>query len=628
MSNSNNQTTKQPTEDTKRKKCKKCGTYIGGQAVLEGVMMMGKTCMATAVRDADGAVQIEATRLKRSPAAKTASKIPFVRGVVNLFSSLVRGTKTLMRSASVYGDDADEDEPGKIQKWVAEKFKVSLMDIITGVSMGLGIILALAIFILLPNYLVGLLHDGFPEVFVSDPLGGLWEGLINGAIKLAIFLAYLGIILIMKDIRRLYQYHGAEHKTINAYENGVPLTPEKVKECSRIHDRCGTSFLFIVIIINVVIFSVVSWACYVNVIENSVLRFFARIGVEIVLLPVIAGVSYEILKLLAKFDNWFVKIFKAPGMLLQKYLTTREPEEKMLEVAIAAFNKVLEMDADETVPETHFVTGGILSKMLEGTKKKFKEKEIDESDAEWIYSLVLGIKRSELKNERSIKPSESKRIADIVEERLTGRPLWYIIGDTEFCGCKIKVDERALIPRPETEMLADITIRSVEDGDKVLDMCTGSGCIAIAVAKACKGRGVSVTAADVSDAAIMLAKENANYNSADVSFVVSDLFRNVHGRYNIIVCNPPYIKSSEIPYLQREVREHEPRVALDGGDDGLEFYRRLAAEVKSYLTKDGMLIMECGEGQTTEILQIFPKRDYAIVLKDLSGVERFLKIVF
>ena len=231
-------------------------------------------------------------------------------------------------------------------------------------------------------------------------------------------------------------------------------------------------------------------------------------------------------------------------------------------------------------------------------------------------------------NERTVKPSESKRISEIVEQRLNGRPLWYIIGDTEFCNCRIKVDERALIPRPETEMLADITIRSVEDNDKVLDMCTGSGCIAVAVAKACKGRGVSVTAADISDAAIMLAKENANLNSVDVNFVVSDLFKNVHGRYNIIVCNPPYIKSTEIPYLQREVREHEPRVALDGGEDGLDFYRRLASEVKSYLTKDGMLIMECGEGQTTEILQIFPRRDYAIVLKDLAGVERFLKIVF
>ena len=156
----------------------------------------------------------------------------------------------------------------------------------------------------------------------------------------------------------------------------------------------------------------------------------------------------------------------------------------------------------------------------------------------------------------------------------------------------------------------------------------GTGCVAIAVAKACKGRNVTVAAADISDAAIMLAKENANYNSADVTFVVSDLFENIHGRYNIIVCNPPYIKSADIPFLQKEVREYEPRIALDGGDDGLDFYRLLAKNIRNYLTRDGMLIVECGEGQSDAILKIFSKRDYAIVLKDLSGVERFVKIVF
>ena len=550
----------------------------------------------------------------------------------------MRGTKTLMRSAAVYGDD-EEDEPGKIQKWFAEKFKTSLMDVLTTVSVFIGVVLAVAIFFLLPRFLVGLIST--LQLKINPALEGSpalidehhWAYyLLLAIIKLIIFLAYLAIILLLKDIRRLYMYHGAEHKTINAYEHGVELTPEKVKECSRIHDRCGTSFLFIVLIINIVVISVLSWVFYEYVftsMPSRIARFFVNIGIEIVLLPLLAGVSYEVLKILARFDNGFVRVLKFPGMLLQKYLTTREPDEKMLEVAIASFNKVLEMDADETVPETTFVTGGILSKMLEHTKRIFAAKDIDESDAEWIYSLVLNVNRSDLlKTERTVRPSESKQIAEIVEKRLTGRPLWYIIGDTEFYGLKIKCDERALIPRPETELLADIAIKSVEDGDKVLDMCTGTGCIAIAIAKTCRGRGVSVTAADVSDAAIMLARENANYNSADVTFIVSDLFNNIHGRYNIIVCNPPYIKTGEIPFLQKEVREHEPRIALDGGDDGLEFYRLLAKYVRNYLTRDGMLILECGEGQSDAILKIFPKRDYAIVLKDLSGVERFVKIVF
>ena len=428
-------------------------------------------------------------------------------------------------------------------------------------------------------------------------------------------------------------YHGAEHKTINAYEHGVELVPEKVKECSRIHDRCGTSFLFIVLFINIAVMSVAGWAVFTYVpvikdVENSVLRFLINIAIELVLLPVIAGIAYEILKFLAKFDNKFVDIFKAPGKLLQKVLTTREPDEDMIAVAIAAFNKVLEMEADETVPETEFVTGGILSKMLSATKERFSKSGVDESDAEWIYSLVLNIKRSELSKERMVQPSEAKRIKEISDKRLTGRPLWYIMGDTDFYGCKIKVDERALIPRPETELLAEYAVKSVEDGFKVLDMCTGSGCIAISIAKNCASRGVSVTGADLSDAAIMLARENAKLNGVNVDFIQSDMFTNVRGRYNLIVCNPPYIKSSEIPKLQKEVREFEPKIALDGGADGLDFYRLLAKRVRSYLARDGILLLECGEGQTEEILKLFEKRDYAMVIKDLSGVDRFLKIAF
>lgn len=613
---------------SKEKKNKKKCTYIGGQAVLEGVMMMGKTGMATAVRGPDGEVQVEAKRLKSGKHARRAKKVPFLRGTVNLVSSLIRGTKTLMRSAAVYGD-GDDEEPGRIQKWLAEKFKVNLMDIVSVISVILGVALAVAIFILLPRFLVGLLGRVAPVIDAKH-----WSYyVILGVLKLIIFIAYLALILVMKDIRRLYMYHGAEHKTINAYEHGLELTVENVKNSSRIHDRCGTSFLFIVLFINIVIISVAGWAVFtyvpvINEVENGVLKFLINIAIELILLPLIAGVSYEILKFLAKFDNKFVNFFKAPGMLVQKLLTTREPDEDMIEVAIAAFNKVLEMDADPAVPETEFVTGGILSKMLAATKKKFKANGIDESDAEWIYSLVLDIKRSELGEERMVTLAESKKIKAIIDERLTGRPLWYIIGDTEFYGCKIKVDERALIPRPETEMLAELTVKSVEDGFKVLDMCTGSGCIAVSVAKNCADKRVSVTAADLSDAAIMLAKENAQLNGVKVDFVQSDLFRSVRGRFNIIVCNPPYIKSGDIPNIQKEVREYEPKIALDGGEDGLEFYRRIAKSVRSYLARDGILLLECGEGQTEEILKLFERRDYAMVIKDLSGVERFLKIAF
>ncbi len=606
----------------KEKKAKPICSSVGGQAVMEGVMMMGKTAYCTAVRDPDGNIQVEKKRIKRTKAGVTASKIPFVRGVVNMFGSLVRGTKALMRSSEVYG--SSDDEPGRVEKWFAEKFKTDLMSVVSFVGVILGLVLAIVFFMWLPRFLVSTLDKYLWKTLIGSP----WEYVMLGVFKLVIFLGYLGLIMVLKDIRRLYRYHGAEHKTINCYEKGLELTPENVMNCSRIHDRCGTSFLFIVIIINIVLLGIVSWALKVNQISIYALQVLANIGVEIVLLPVIAGISYEILKLLAHFHGPVSKVFKAPGMLLQKVFTTREPDEQMVEVAIAAFTSAMEMDADGELEEELFITGGLLPKMLEETKKKFAENNIDESDAEWIYSIILGINRSELTQQRMVKPGETRKIIELVDKRMTGRPLWYIIGDVEFYDCTIKVDERALIPRPETEILAQQVVNSVEEGDKILDMCTGSGCIAVSVAKHLKGKKVQISAADVSDAAIMLARENANYNSVDINFVQSDLFSHVHGRFNLIVCNPPYIKSGEIAQLQSEVRDYEPRIALDGGDDGLEFYRRLAKEVSRYITRGGLLMLEVGEGQAEDVLKLFDKREYAMVVKDFAGVDRFLKIAF
>lgn len=588
---------------------------------MEGVMMMGETSYCTAVRDPDGNIQVEKKRIVRSKAAVRASKIPFVRGVVNMVGSLFRGTKALMRSSEVYA--SSDEEPGRIEQWFAEKFKTDLMSVISWVGVILGFALAIFFFMWLPRFLINTL-----DKYIWKTLSGsVWEYVMLGLFKIIIFLGYLGLIMLLKDIRRLYSYHGAEHKTINCYEKGLELTPENVMGCSRLHDRCGTSFLFIVVLINIILLGIVSWALKVHTLSNP-LKWVANIGIEIVLLPVIAGISYEILKFFAHFHGPIAKVFKAPGHLLQKVFTTREPDEQMVEVAIAAFKAAMDMDADPEMKEEIFITGGLLPKMLADTKKTFAESGIDESDAEWIYSIILGMPRSELTEQRMVKPSETRKIYEIVEKRLTGRPLWYIIGDVEFYDCTIKVDERALIPRPETEILAQQAVMALENGDKVLDMCTGSGCIAVSVAKHLNGKKVSITATDVSDAAIMLARENANYNSVNINFVQSDLFSHVHGRFNLIVCNPPYIKSGEIAFLQSEVRDFEPRIALDGGEDGLDFYRRLAKEITRYITRGGLLMLEVGEGQAEEVLKLFDKREYAMVVKDFAGVDRFLKIAF
>lgn len=605
-----------------RKKKKDSRTYIGGQAVLEGVMMRGKTAYATAVRDPEGNIQVESRRLNLSKGMRIVSKIPLVRGVVSFVSSLVMGSKILMRSAEVYGD---EGEPSRFEKWCESKLHINVMAAVSFIATLLGIVLAVGLFIVLPILLADLLVSSGTWL-VKYSVG---YNLIQGCIRLIIFILYIVAITAMKDIRRVFMYHGAEHKTITCFEKGMDLTPENAKTCSRIHDRCGTTFLFLVMAISIVVFSVVNWVCdeYLNFFRfGNVVNFLIQFGIKILFLPLVAGISYEVLKLLAKSQSKILLPIKAPGFALQK-LTTREPSEDMLEVAIAAFKKVYEMDADEKIGETDFTVSKTVKKYTEELKALFAENGIDESDAEWLVSVKTGIARSELAgSDKILVPSRVRELDKIVGERLTGRPLWYILGDTEFYGYKIKVDERVLIPRPETELMTEQVLRTAEQGDKVLDLCTGSGCIAIALAKKGAEKELIVTASDISADALALAQENAKRNGADIKFIESDLLEGVRGKFNIIVCNPPYIKSGDIPGLQKEV-QFEPKGALDGGEDGLDFYRRLAKEAPRHLVKGGTLFMECGIGQAQEIVKLFKKFDYTMVSRDYNDVERFVRAV-
>ena len=365
-------------------------TYIGGQAVLEGVMMRGKTAYATAVRDPEGHIQVESRRLNTSKAMKRVNKIPLVRGVVSFVSSLVTGSKILMRSAAVYGD---EGEPSKFEKWCQEKLHLNVMSAVSFVATLIGVLLAVGLFVALPMFLSNLF---FPEE--TGLRYGIGYNLVQGGLRLLIFLIYIVAITAMKDIRRVFMYHGAEHKTITCFERGMELTPENAKTCSRLHDRCGTTFLFLVMAISIVVFSVVNWICdaYLNLfVYNEVANYFIQFAIKILFLPLVAGISYEVLKLLAKSQSKWLIPLKAPGFALQ-LLTTREPTEDMLEVAIAAFRKDAALDADPSMPEESFVVSRTVKNYVQELKERFAEKDIDASDAEWLVSLRSGVPRSEL----------------------------------------------------------------------------------------------------------------------------------------------------------------------------------------------------------------------------------------
>ncbi len=592
---------------------------------MEGVMMRGKRSMATAVRDPEGVVQLETERVTPPEKRSKASRTPFVRGAVNFVTSLIDGNRALMRSAEVAFPE--DDEPSKAEKWLEEKHNVSLSGLVNFFAIFLGIALALALFIVLPQFITGFL----PFDKTSTGLDGLWFNLIEGGIRLLIFIGYILLISLIPSLKRVYMCHGAEHKTITCYEEGRELTVENVRTCSRVHDRCGTTFLFLVMVVSILVFSLVNLAVaewlYTG---KSALDGVIRFGLKICMLPVVAGVSYEVLKLLAKTQSKFFLIFKAPGLLLQK-LTTKEPEDGMIECAILAFQTVLAMDEKPEIPEKKFAVAGKMSTLLKGVKKQFESKAIDGEEAEWIFALTLDIPKSSVgSTERIVKADQVKQIYKIVDERMTGKPLWYIYGDTDFCGYTIKVDERVLIPRPETEELAMLAIKAAEEGNAILDLCTGSGAIAIAVYKELEksGKPCKVTGVDISKEALELAKENAEANEANILFVQSDLFTRIRGRFDIIVSNPPYIPSGEIDGLQPEVRDYEPRLALDGGADGLDIYRRIAVEATKYLNRGGVLIMEVGQGEAQEVVKLFKGNAYAMIIQDFNGIDRYVKIMY
>ncbi len=608
----------------KKEKTTKTCTYIGGQAVMEGIMMRGKCSMATAVRDPEGNIQIESERLVSSDKKNKFLRLPFVRGVVNFITSLVDGNRVLMRSAEVAFPD--DEEQTKAEKILNEKHKIDLGSIVSVISTVLGIVIALLIFVALPQWITGFL----PFDKTAAGWESLWFNLCEGGIRILIFIGYILLISLIPSLKRVFMCHGAEHKTITCFEEGKELTVENVRGCSRVHDRCGTTFLFIVMIVSILVFSLVNigiagWLYTGNDRIDGIIRFVFKV----LMLPIVAGVSYEVLRLLAKTKSKFFLIFKFPGLLMQR-LTTSEPEDGMIECAIAAFNTVLAMDNDPTVPEKSFATAEKMSVLLKTIKKRFAALNIEEEEVEWIFALTLNIPKSTVNTEEILlKAVQTKEILRIADERMTGRPLWYIIGDADFCGYRIKVDERVLIPRPETEELVMLAVAAAEEGQSVLDLCTGSGAIAIAMYKELEkaGRKVQMTAVDVSEEALELAKENASINKADVQFVRSDLFSDLRARFDLIVSNPPYIPSSTIPTLQKEVKDFEPHLALDGGADGLEIYRKIASEAPKYLTRGGMLVMEVGEGQAADVIKLFTNSAYSMVMKDFRGIDRYVKIV-
>lgn len=296
-------------------------TSIGGQALIEGIMMRGPVLTSMATRMPDGSIDVETWNTHKGSKTPWTRKTPFIRGIFNMVDSMVVGYHCLMKSAEKAGV---EEEPTKFDKWLEKKLGHNMMKVLGGFAAVLGVALAAVLFIFIPTGLSSLLK----------PLlgAGIGLSLIEGLIKVIILVGYMWLCSRMKEIHRVFEYHGAEHKSIACYEAGLPLTVENIRPQRRFHPRCGTSFLFLVVFISIIVGSFISW-------DNPAIRMLLKLA----LIPVVVGISYELIKLAGRSDGILTRIISAPGMWLQR-ITTCEPDDSQIECAIAALEAVIPED--------------------------------------------------------------------------------------------------------------------------------------------------------------------------------------------------------------------------------------------------------------------------------------------
>ena len=323
-------------DKTRPESQEKFKTVIGGQALIEGIMMRGPEKDAIVVRGAEG-IQIEVKPRKLRP-KKSFATLPLIRGAVNFFDSQVAGVKALMHSADIATEGFEEEQPSKFETWLEKKVdNEALQKILVGSAVAMGLGLSVVLFFLIPM-LVGGLFDRW----VTNPLV---LNLLEGIVRMIIFMAYMLLVSRLQEMKRVFSYHGAEHKTIRCYEAGLPLTVENVRQQTCMHPRCGTSFLLVVMILSILVFSIASslWLALVPALEAMRGQFLYRlimIAFKLLLLPLVVAVSYEINRLVGRHDNRLTRILTAPGMWMQNF-TTNEPDDSMIEVGIAALQAVL-----------------------------------------------------------------------------------------------------------------------------------------------------------------------------------------------------------------------------------------------------------------------------------------------
>jgi len=580
-----------------RKKKETPVTY-GGQAVMEGVMMRGKEHYCLAVRNPAGQIETRHGQLSPSNFSKKADKIPILRGVVKMGFAAIVGYKVMNTAADLAGLDEPVENPSKFDLWLEKKFGDKLGNYIMILAVILSLGFSVALFMVLPTWL-----SGFLLPLLGDNLWAL--GIIEGLVRLAIFIGYLILMSQIKVIKRVFQYHGAEHKVINCHEANQELTPEAAAPHKRVHKRCGTSFLLFIMLISMIFFLFV---------RTDVV--WLRVASRILFVPFIAGISFEVIRWAGVSKSLFVKILSWPGFMMQR-ITTAEPDRGQLEVAIAALNGVIfaEQEAGKTATLAELRTWG--------REKIDSEQDVD---ALLVYAIP-GLELNDIltKGEQAISFESRLKFKDSVEKRAGGMPLQYVVGSWEFMSLNFNITQDVLIPRGDTEILVQTILDKEGLEKKGLEIGLGSGCISVALAHHGK---MDMTGAEICHKALAIAIKNyKDILGGEPKFVKSDLFESVpRGTFDFIVSNPPYIPSAELASLDKSVTDYEPKGALDGGADGLDFYKKIGQKAPEYLVAGGRIYFEIGHNQGEDVKSILMDNGFSDIeiIKDLANHDRIV----
>lgn len=573
---------------------------VGGQAIIEGVMMRGTKGLATAVRTPSGKIEVKVKKVKPITKRYKFLNIPIIRGAVILIDSLIVGIKTLNYSASFFEENEQES---KFDVWLKNKLGDKRADdLLVTLTMMVSLLVAAGLFLGIPTLIA--------SFFKNFGISPIILNLIEAVIRIFILILYMYLISKLDDIYIVFQYHGAEHKTIFCYEAEEKLTVDNVRKFGRLHPRCGTNFLFLTMLVSVILFTLTGWG-----------GFFERLILRIVLMPIVAGITYELIKWLGRTESKVGKFIAYPGLKLQE-LTTKEPDDEQLEVAIKSLMAAEGIEYKKTIGEL----------LIDGNKI-LKEANIDTYilDTQLLLGKVLGKDKLYLitNKEEEVSKFKVQEFYRLISKRKEKMPIKYILKNTEFMGLEFYVEEGVLIPRSDTEILVEEALKFINYNKEyeVCDLCCGSGAIGISIA--CLRENTKVDLIDYYDIPEKVTKRNILRHKLNkrANFIKSDLLKEVINedkKYDILLSNPPYIKEEVIGTLMDDVKNYEPHTALSGGEDGLYFYRKIVDDSDKILKENGILAFEIGHDQGDEVSKLMIEKGYknVKVVKDLAGHDR------